>query len=347
MVDVAVVGIGVMGAATARALSRAGRDVVMIDQFHVGHTRGSSHGRSRVFRFSYDDPVYVGMAKEALPLWQELEEETSGPLLSVTGGLDHGSAVDTIVEALRAERVDFELIDGTEAMRRYPVISLPADERVVFQKDTGFLAADKAWRALSESAVRHGATLREEVRVEALRPSGDGVEIVTGSETLRARVAVVTAGAWARELLAGTGIELPVTPTRETVAYCRLEEDTAMPVVLDWREPVAYALPSPGQGIKVAEHHAGPTTDPHDDGAASEASLARLKSWVVDRFPSADPTPHLVETCIYTNTADESFLVERRGPIVIGSPCSGHGFKFAPLIGQRLAALAAEVGGRS
>ncbi|MGH2740659.1 MAG: N-methyl-L-tryptophan oxidase [Actinomycetota bacterium] len=338
-VDVAVLGVGVMGAAVARALARAGRDVLMLEQFEVGHTRGSSHGRSRVFRFSYDDPIYVRMAREALPLWRELEDEAGDSLLSVTGGLDHGPMVDTIVEALRADAVDFEIIDGAEAMRRYPVVSLPRDERVVFQKDAGFLAADEAWKALAESAVRHGADLREAVMVEAVRPSGERVEIATSSGTHLARIAVVTAGGWARSLLAGAGIELPVTPTRETVAYCQIEEGVEVPIVLDWRDPVAYALPSPGQGIKTAEHHAGPPTDPENEGTPSEESLARLKSWVAERFPSAAPTPHHVETCIYTNTTDDSFVLERHGPIVVGSPCSGHGFKFAPLIGERLAAL--------
>lgn len=340
--DVAVVGVGIMGAAAARSLARAGRDVLMLEQFRIGHSRGSSHGRSRVFRFSYDDPTYVGMAKQALPLWRELEEEIGDSLLSVTGGLDHGSMVDTIGEALQAEDVDFEMIDGTEAMRRFPTVWLSPDERVVFQKDTGFLAADRAWQALAESAVRHGADLREEVRVDAVRPSGEGVEIVTSSGTYSARTAIVTAGGWARHLLASAGIELPVTPTRETVVYCRIEDEASMPVVLDWRDPVAYALPSPGQGIKAAEHHAGPSTDPEEEGTPSEESLARLKSWVAERFPSAEPTPHLVETCIYTNTADEAFVLERHGPIVVGSACSGHGFKFAPLMGDRLADLVQE-----
>jgi sarcosine oxidase len=163
------------------------------------------------------------------------------------------------------------------------------------------------------------------------------VEIDSEEGALRARTAVVTAGAWARDLLAPTGFDLRVRPTRETVAYFRLEEQ--VPTLLEWAGGFTYALPNPGEGLKAAEHMVGPEIDPDEEGGPDQASVGRLRAWVRGRFPGAASEPHGVETCLYTNTADESFVLERRGSLVVGSPCSGHGFKFAPLIGERLATL--------
>jgi sarcosine oxidase len=339
-VDVVVIGGGVMGAAAARALGRRGREVVLLEQFEVGHKRGSSHGTSRIFRFSYRDPLYVGMAMEALPLWRQLEKESGRDLLTTTGGLDVGEAVPTHAGALETLGATFEIMDGAEAGRRFPFLSIPPAEPVLFQPDAGIVAADTAVRAFAESAAAHGVEVRERTRVNRLRVVGEEAVIETEDGEYRARVAVVTAGAWARPLLAGAGIDIPTTPTRETPAYFRLPHGVVPPSMVEWSEPAVYALFSPPDSLKVAEHHAGPVTDPDDDGVVSKKSVARISAWVAGRYPRADSEAHHAETCIYTNTPDEDFILERRGPIVIGSPCSGHGFKFAPAIGERLADLA-------
>jgi sarcosine oxidase len=338
-VDVVVVGAGVMGAATGWSLARAGRDVVLLEQFEVGHSRGSSHGRARIFRFSYPDPTYVRMAQEALPLWRELEAESGEEILRNTGGIDLGPAVDEHARALDSCGAAFQIVDGEEVGLRFPSLSLPRKARALFQPDAGVLRADRAVAAFLDSAAKSGTEIREETRVLGLAARGDLAEVRTEGETFRARVAVVTAGAWARGLLTGAGIDIPARPTRETVAYFRLEDDR-VPTLVEWGSPAGYALPSRGQGVKAGEHGAGPEVDPDTESGPNRGSVDRLRAWIRQRFPSARPEPHLVETCLYTNTPDESFILERRGPIVIGSPCSGHGFKFAPLIGERLARLA-------
>ena len=337
-VEVVVIGAGVMGAATACALSRAGREVVILEQFEIGHGRGSSHGRSRIFRLSYEDPAFVRMAQEASARWKELEEEWGRSILEVTGGLDTGSAIEEHAAALETCGVPFERLDPAEVGRRYPGVSV--DGPALFQGDAGIVRADRAVEAMLASATAHGAHLEEGSPVTTLRPHGDGVEVATPSRRWVARVAVVTAGAWAPSVLAIAGETIPVRPTRETVAYFRLLEHPPVPVLVEWGSPAAYALPSPGQGIKAGEHHAGPEVDPDEPGEADQHSVARLRGWIQNRFPAADPAPHLAETCLYSNTPDQRFILERRGPLVIGSPCSGHGFKFAPVIGERLAALA-------
>jgi monomeric sarcosine oxidase len=339
-VQAVVVGAGVAGSATARALARAGRDVVLMEQFQVGHTRGSSHGRSRIFRLSYDDPAFVRMAMNALPLWRELEEEVGRQLIVNTGGIDCGTDLRPHVRALEQCGVSYELLDAAEVAERFPLLALPNGRKVLFQRDAGIALAEGAIKAFVTSAVAAGAELKEGCRVRELHVENNGVIVSSDTSTVRADVVVVTAGAWAKALLARVGINLPVTPTRETVAYFRMDEDVAFPTMVDWDEPAVYALPSPGDGVKAGEHHAGPVTDPDEVGGANDASVARLSDWVAERYPKADPEPIRAETCMYTNTSDESFILERRGPVVVGSACSGHGFKFGPLTGKRLAELA-------
>lgn len=329
-----------MGSAAARALAQAGREVVVLERFEVGHTRGSSHGRARVFRVSYDEPKYVRMALESLELWRELEEEAGEPILTTTGGLDIGEDLREHVSAMKECGVEFELLDAEETERRFPMVSAPDDKQVLFQRDAGVVAADRAWRAFIEGAVERGAKLQENTTVGRLSVGDNGVEVVAEEETWRARVAVITAGAWGRRLLWGVSQDIPTTPTRETVAFFRVSDGVVPPVVVEWTTPPAYSLFSFEQGMKAAEHHAGPVTDPDADGEVSEESLAKLGKWIKARFQGVETEPHHAETCIYTNTPDEDFVLERRGPLVIGSPCSGHGFKFAPWIGRRLAELA-------
>lgn len=338
--DVVIVGAGVMGASAARALARAGRRVVLLERFEVGHDRGSSHGQARVFRLSYDHPDWVRMMREALPLWRELEEECGERLLTTTGGLDVGPGVERNAAALRAVRVPHEVIPSEEAVARFPGIALPEGGRVLFQADAGTVAAEPAWRAFVRGAVEAGADLLERTPALGLRVRDGRVEVRTGERTFAAETAVVTAGAWTRGLLGGPGVDLPVSVTRETPVYFPVATDVALPVIVDWLEPPIYALPERGPRLKAAEHHAGPTVDPDEEGTPNEPSIERVRAWVAERLPAADPEPVEVETCLYTNTEDERFVLERQGPIVIGSACSGHAFKFAPLVGKRLAELA-------
>ena len=324
-----------MGAATAWALSTRGAEIVLFEQFDIGHTRGSSHGRSRVFRFSYEDPVYVRMAMESLPLWRKIEAESGTPLLTILGGIDFGGDLRPNVQALQQSGASFELIDIEDATERFPMISLRGEDRALFQRDAGIVFADAAVTAFAEAGRRGGVEVLERTPVLGIESNDRGATIRTDGETYRVRRAVVTAGAWVRPLLAATGIDVPVVPTRETVAYFAHEDEMSLPILVDRGSPFVYALPDPGHGIKVGGHHTGPPTDPNEEGSVRTEIVDVLADWVGRRFPGADPRPHAAETCLYTNTSDEHFILERHGPVVVGSPCSGHGFKFAPLIGER------------
>lgn len=331
---IAVIGCGVMGAATAYTLAGQGHEVTIYEQFDVGHSRGSSHGASRVYRYSYPDARYVEMMKEALILWRAAESESGRALLVQTGGIDTGKRLDEHEAALASCGIECSILDPGEIRSRWP--SLRVAGPALFQAEGGYVNADAAWRTFTEGALARGARMMR-TRVMELQPSPQGVD-VRAEPTETFEVAVVTAGGWAAGLLATAGIELEVKPTRETVAFFGMREP--FPTVVDWGDPSVYALPDPIHGMKVGEHIAGPPTDPDEEIGPDRTSVDRIRAWVAERFPHTDPTPLHSESCIYTNTLDEHFVLARHGDVVVGSPCSGHGFKFAPLIGKRLAELA-------
>ena len=329
MADVAVVGAGIMGAATAYSLARDGHRVVLHEQFHVGHTRGSSHGRSRIVRLAYPEVEFVELAKESFVGWRRLEQEAGVGLLELNGLLElvedlgQGSR-----DALEAAGAEYELLEADAARARWPV-GVPEGWTALFQPEAGIVRADLAHCAFVEQAAAHGVQLREESRVDSL-------------DEVDADVVVVTAGPWVSRFFP----DLPVRITRETVAYFKREGEPLPSVVhLDpvTRGHALYSLHDPVHGLKAGAHHAGATTDPDEDSAPDPRLVERVVEWVAQTYPDADPEPVGTETCVYTTTPDEHFILERRGRVVIGSACSGHGFKFAPAIGRQLAGMAADI----
>jgi sarcosine oxidase len=342
--DVVVVGAGMAGLAAARALAQDGRDVLVLEQFRLGHDRGSSHGSSRIFRLSHDDPADVRGAVQALELWRELEREAGEELLRTNGQLDIWVDVSGLRAALEECGVAFELLDGGEVRDRFGV-EAPPGTTGLFQADGGIALADRALAAFARGARERGATIVEEARARTLETADDGVAVESDAGRFSARAAVVTAGSWAPALLGPMGIDLPVEVTRETVAYFRLRDERTIPSVIESETGGsfgAYALEAPGYGLKAGLHRSGPAADPNEPGEPEKARVVWLAEWVAERFPFADPQPIAAQTCLYTSTDDERFLFERHGRIVVGSACSGRGFKFAPLTGRVLADLAAE-----
>ncbi len=343
--DAIVVGGGAMGTAAARSLAARGRRTLLLERFRIGHANGSSHGPNRIFRLAYHHPDYVRMARLALEEWRALEAEAGQELLVTTGGLDAGIGAPIASEALSFAGEPFEWLDPEAVAERWPALAPPEGGPLLFQGDAGVCRAAPAVAAQARLARELGATILEETPVRSIAAAGGGVEVVTaGSEAHRAPVAVVTAGAWARPVLLTAGIEIPLRVTREQVGYAELARPAPLPTLIEWTpEPLRarYALPVPDRAdtVKLGEHQAGATVDPDEPlGAEPAPRNPALDAFAAERFPGSGVTA--VETCLYTNTPDEDFVLDRRGPVVIGSPCSGHGFKFAPLIGRILADLA-------
>jgi len=318
-----------MGSAAAYALARDGHDVTLFEQFEIWHNRGSSHGRSRIVRLAYPDVEFVELAKESFAGWRKLEQEAGIELLELNGLLELvGDLVQGSSAALDAAGAEYELVDAAEARRRWPV-GVPDGWTALFQPEAGIVRADLAHRAFVDRAVARGAELREHTRVASL----DDVD---------ADVVVVTAGPWVTRFFP----DLPVHTTRETLAYFR-RNGAPLPSVVQL-DPVTrghalYSLHDPVHGLKAGTHHAGAHVGPDEEGGPDPALVERVAGWVARTYPDADPEPVDAETCMYTTTPDEHFILERRGRVVIGSPCSGHGFKFAPAIGNRLARMAASL----
>jgi sarcosine oxidase len=326
--DVAVVGAGIMGSAAAYALAREGHEVVLYEQFRVGHKRGSSHGRSRIVRLAYPEVEFVELAKESFAGWRELERAAGVELLELNGLLELAEdPAQGSRDALEAAGADYELVEADAARARWPV-GVPDGWTVLFQPEAGIVRADLALRAFLDQAVALGVRLHEETRVESL-------------DEVDAPVVVITAGPWVPCFFP----DLPVRTTRETVVYFRREGSPLPSVVhLDpvTRGHAMYSLHDPAYGLKAGAHHAGAAVGPDEEGGPDPALVERIAGWVARTYPDVAPEPAAVETCVYTTTPDEHFILERRGRFVIGSACSGHGFKFAPAVGTRLAGLAAE-----
>jgi sarcosine oxidase len=314
----AVVGAGVMGCAAAWALRERGAQVTVHEQFALDHARGSSHGRTRIFRLAYPDAFWVRFAQEAYAGWRDLDPSLLGLYGLVELVADPAA---TSARALEACGVPYRLLDRDEV--RTLGAELPDGWTALHLADAGVVFADRARHAFLEAA---GVEVETDRRIES-------------TDELDADVVVVTAGSWVRDLVP----DLPVTVTRETLAYFECEGPPAASIVdlsVETGGHGMYSLHDPVHGLKVGAHHAGSEADPDTDAPPDPALVDRIAAWVAARFPDVDPTPVEAQTCLYTTTADEQFILERRGRVVVGSACSGHGFKFAPAVGRRLAELA-------
>jgi sarcosine oxidase len=342
-VDVVIVGGGPMGTAAARALSARGRAVILLERFTLGHARGSTAGTTRNFRLTYHDPLYVRMARRSLERWRELEDEAGVELMRVVGGLDVGTATDASAQALEHAGERLERPSDAEVAERWPMLRFSPRSSFVYQPDGAVLRSQEAVRTIARLATAHGAEVREETPAESIAASGDGVEVATASSTILAPVAIVAAGAWSGSLLGRAGIPLTLRPTLEQSTY--FDAGAAhLPTVIDWDEAPEqppYIVPDPFEPgtIKAGAHLSGPDVDPDTRSFdADEARELQVADWVGRRLVSG-ARPLRTETCLYTRTPDEDFVLDRVGPLVVASPCSGHGFKFTPLIGEVLADL--------
>jgi sarcosine oxidase len=354
-IDVAVIGLGVVGGATLLHLARRGRRVVGFEQFTPGHDRGSSHGETRIIRLGYfEHPSYVPLVRAALPLWRALERDSGQSLLQVTGIVEIGAPDGTLVAgtlgSARTHGLAHEVLDAAAVMRRFAAFRLPPDFIGVLQPEAGILAAEPAVLAQIALAQAAGADVRANERVLAIEPTSAGVRIVTERGGVDAGQAIVAAGAWLPRLL--PEFPVPLRATRQVIGWFEPSDATIFsrdrcPIfMIDTTDGIFYGFPCGEKpGIKFAKHHhADETVDPAaqtrpiDDG-----DEALLRKALGAYLPSLNGRLVSSQTCLYTMTPDGDFVLDRlpRAPqIIAASPCSGHGFKFAPVIGEILADLA-------
>jgi sarcosine oxidase len=353
--DIVICGLGVIGSAALHALATRGVRVAGIERFAPGHARGSSHGATRLIRLAYwEHPSYVPLVRRAYELWRALEAAVGRPLLHVTGiaeiGPPDGVLVRGTLVSARLHALRHEVLAAPEAMRRFPAFRLPDDVVAVLQPDGGFLAAEPSLQAFIALAQAAGAELRTGETVRAIEPRAGGVRVVTDRAAIDTGAAIVTAGAWTTSLL--PELSAPLRATRQVMAWFEPSEPKLFAAerfpafLIESRHGVHYGVPPFGDaGVKVAKHHhRDETVDPdHHDRTVSAVDEALVRAALAEFLPSANGKLLDARTCLYTMTPDGDFLIDRvpgLSHVVVASACSGHGFKFAPAIGEILAELA-------
>lgn len=353
--DVVVVGLGVMGSAALHSLARRGRRVIGIERFTPGHDRGSSHGLTRIIRLGYyEHPSYVPLVRRAYELWRDLEARSGRKLLTVAGILEMGAPESELIRGTLASSqlhsLPHEVLDAKTVMQRFPAFRIPPDFIGVFQPDGGVLAAEPAIDTQITLARTAGAESRFEDTVLAIEPRGDRVRVVTERSAIEAGSVIVAAGPWLETLLPGLSDHVRVT--RQVVLWVEprapalFAPDRCPIFMLESAYGIHYGFPlDPRAGLKVAKHfHQHETADPDDyERTISPHDQAEVRSVISEYLPAADGKLRSATTCLYTMTADGDFILDQlpgHPNIVVASPCSGHGFKFAPVIGDILADLA-------
>jgi sarcosine oxidase len=349
--DCIVIGAGILGLSAAWSLSRRGRQVLVLDADLPGHPGSGSKGTARIFRLSYPEPPYVDMALRALTLWQGLETESGRRLLHRTGQLSFGAQLDKLADSMRQAGAPFEELSPTDVRRRYP--HLAVDGPALAEEVSGVLEADACLQTLRDTG---SFTLRPQTTVDHIE---DGPQVPTvflrDGATLSARVVVNCAGPATYSLMEGEPPPVAAPPTLQQVIYLRVPEapnkgQGHVPIFIEWSDDMIYGLPVIGQPrFKLSHHTPGPVLAPgdnidHDSLERDDPGLVELLCTAAQRlFPNWSPTPLATERCLYDNTADTHFVIDRVGHIVLGCGTSGHGFKFGPLLGELMADLATGV----
>jgi sarcosine oxidase len=352
--DVIVIGLGAMGSATAFHAARRGSRVLGLDAYGPGHAFGSSHGTSRIIREAYfEAPEYVPLVQHAYALWRELEHESGQSLLTITGGLAlgrrDGTFVDGAIRSATLHTLPYELLAASELSDRFPGFQLPDDLVAVLEPRAGILQPEHCVAAHLNLASRHGAALHHGERVIGWFADGSGVRVETSHGQYLGERLVITTGPWASELLQGLGI--PLTVTRVVNVHFQssrpeLYTRESCPVfLLQVPEGDYYGIPSaPGEPLKFGRHDRGEVCTPRTiRREVTDADVAPLRA-VLDRYmPGASGPVDRTLTCMYTNTPDAHFVLDRHPEhhqVVYGCGFSGHGFKFSSAIGEVLAGLA-------
>jgi sarcosine oxidase len=357
--DAIVLGIGGMGSATAYHLARRGRRVLGLEQFSIPHELGSSHGVTRIIRLAYSEhPSYVPLLRRAYELWRDLEQRAGERLLVVTGGVDIGSAQsETITGSLRSCRehgLTHEVLDAAEMARRFPGYRLPANLLAVYQPDGGFVLPERSIVQHVAAARALDAEIHENEPVLAWQAVGDGVEVRTARGVYRADRLVITAGPWAAKCL--PALARLAIPERQVLIWTqplRPEQFTTetFPIFnMEVEEGRFYGFPVFGvPGFKLGKyHHLREQTDPDKvDREIHPADEEVLRAGIRRYFPGADGETLATKTCMFTNSPDEHFILDLHPQwpqVSVAAGFSGHGFKFAPVIGEIMADFALEGG---
>lgn len=354
--DVAIVGLGAMGSAAAYHLARRGAQVLGIDQFSPPHTSGSSHGETRVIREAYfEHPSYVPLVQRAYELWAELEVEAREKLYLKTGGLMIGTRESTVIrgaiQSAQEHHLPHEVLDCSTIKTRFPAMN-PLNEMVgVLEPRAGILYPERCVAASLRLAEIRGAELRRDEKVIGWEAKADLVDLRTTAGSYQARTVILSGGPWMGELV--PEISSRLTNERQVQLWFEAKDPgqftpDRFPIHLWEYEPdkMFYGFPDSGCGVKVAFHHQGEITSADTvNRTVTEADISAMRELLARFLPEANGRFLHGKVCLYTNTPDGHFIIDQHPAadrVLVASPCSGHGFKFASAIGEALADLAVE-----
>ncbi len=355
--DYIVVGLGGIGSgATYWLARRAGRDVLGLEQFEIGHARGASQDHSRIIRLSYHTSEYVRLAQQAYQAWDVLEQDANERLIIKTGGLDFAPRVSKIpmsdyMDSMTAAGVTFEHLDAGEIMRRWPPFRLTDDIHGLYQASGGIAPAAKCNAAHLRMAREYGAVLRDNTPVTSIRDADGEIEVVADATTYRCKKLILAADAWTNNLLAHFGVtrSVPLTITQEQVTYFASPRaaDFApdrFPIWIWMDDPCFYGFPAYGEaGPKAAQDVGGEEVTPDTRTfEVNQAALKRVEDFLRQYLPTALGPVICTRTCLYTMPPDRNLVIDSLPGhenvfVAIGA---AHGFKFASLIGKILSELA-------
>lgn len=352
--DVIVIGLGAMGSATAYHAARRGARVLGLDAYPRGHKNGSSHGTTRIIREAYfEAPEYVPLVQRAYTLWRELEAESGRNLLTITGGLNIGAPDSAFVAGARMSahlhHLPYEELSNRAGAERFPGFRLPEEMVAIYEQTAGILDPEACVFAHLDLATRHGAAIHHSEPVRRWSADGDGVRVETEHGVYTGARLVITAGPWTSEVLRDIGLPLRVQRI-VNVHFAPTAPELFVPercpiYLMQVPEGDYYGFPAlPGEGVKIGRHEIGEVCTPETirrDVDPDEIAMLRA---VLDRYlPGAAGDVLWTLTCMYTNTPDRHFILDRHpvhDNVVYGCGFSGHGFKFASVIGEVMADLA-------
>ena len=353
--DIGVVGLGAMGSASVDALALRGARVVAFDRSKPPHSLGSTHGHTRIIREAYyEHPLYVPLVRRAYERWNELEQAAGEPLFVQTGGVmvgpESGPLFAGALESARTHSIDHEILSPAELKQRYPAFAPRSDWMALVEQRAGFLKPERCVAAMIQRAASNGATLKTSSAVSGWTRDGGAIRISTGTSTVTVDRLVVAAGPWLPSLLGSVGVQIPLEIERQLSHWFQPRVDRGhfapedCPIAL-WEMPggdVFATFPNEGHGIKCGMHHAGAPTSPDSvNRTVSREEDAAARALLEQVMPGAGGNVLESRVCLYTNTPDRHFIIDwaQDGRVLIVSPCSGHGFKFASAIGEIVAQL--------
>ena len=360
--DAIVLGVGSMGAPTCFQLASRGFSVLGIEQFDLAHDQGSQAGQSRIIRKAYfEHPDYVPLLEQAYRGWSVLEERTGTQFYFPTGllyaGRPEGVLIQGVHTSARQHSIAIEQLSIREAKKRYPAFGFPDQYEVLFEPNAGFVTPERAVLAFAEEALKEGAIIHTRERVQSWEKEGSHIVVHTDLGSYQCQHLVITAGPWAGQLIPNMAEKLRVT--RQVVAWalpeasdnfalgsfpCWLIDDDAQPGMLYGFPQLPAARFGGPLGLKLAHHFPGQPTDPNKvNRQVDETEEATLAEAAKRFLPFLGHRLQTVKTCLYTNTPDENFVIDLlpgyEGQVAIACGFSGHGFKFAPVMGEIMADL--------